>query len=86
MKLDYLQALKRVDEARGAWVLHGPEPLLEQTQRCGGVATDRRQWDDLGGARRKVVAAQRDRLPIQLNQAVVVVLRGCTHNSADLSS
>ena len=30
MKLDYLQALKRVDEARGAWVLHGPEPLLEQ--------------------------------------------------------
>jgi DNA polymerase III subunit delta len=30
MKLDYLQALKRVDEARGAWVLHGKEPLLEQ--------------------------------------------------------
>ena len=30
MKLDYLQALKRVDEARGAWVLHGQEPLLEQ--------------------------------------------------------
>lgn len=30
MKLDYLQALKRVDDARGAWVLHGQEPLLEQ--------------------------------------------------------
>ncbi|MEQ1370051.1 DNA polymerase III subunit delta [Acinetobacter schindleri] len=30
MKLDYLQALKRVSDARGAWVLHGQEPLLEQ--------------------------------------------------------
>lgn len=30
MKLDYLQALKRIDDARGAWVLHGQEPLLEQ--------------------------------------------------------
>lgn len=30
MKLDYLQALKRVNDARGAWVLHGQEPLLEQ--------------------------------------------------------
>lgn len=30
MKLDYLQALKRVDEARGAWIMHGQEPLLEQ--------------------------------------------------------
>ncbi len=30
MKIDYLQALKRVDDARGAWVLHGQEPLLEQ--------------------------------------------------------
>ena len=30
MKLDYLQALKRVTSARGAWVLHGQEPLLEQ--------------------------------------------------------
>ncbi|MBJ9986795.1 DNA polymerase III subunit delta [Acinetobacter sp. S40] len=30
MKLDYLQALKRVQEARGAWILHGQEPLLEQ--------------------------------------------------------
>ncbi|MEN8427271.1 DNA polymerase III subunit delta [Acinetobacter schindleri] len=30
MKLDYLQALKRVSDARGVWVLHGQEPLLEQ--------------------------------------------------------
>ena len=30
MKLDYLQALKRVADARGIWVLHGQEPLLEQ--------------------------------------------------------
>lgn len=30
MKIDYLQALKRIDEARGAWILHGQEPLLEQ--------------------------------------------------------
>ena len=30
MKLDYLQALKRAPEARGAWILHGQEPLLEQ--------------------------------------------------------
>ena len=30
MKLDYLQALKRVDQAKGAWLLHGAEPLLEQ--------------------------------------------------------
>ncbi|NAR36703.1 DNA polymerase III subunit delta [Acinetobacter haemolyticus] len=30
MKLDYVQALKRVVEARGAWIMHGQEPLLEQ--------------------------------------------------------
>ncbi|MDU6102345.1 MAG: hypothetical protein E6657_16510, partial [Acinetobacter sp.] len=30
MKIDYLQALKRIPEARGAWILHGQEPLLEQ--------------------------------------------------------
>lgn len=30
MKIDYLQALKRVKDARGAWILHGQEPLLEQ--------------------------------------------------------
>ena len=30
MKIDYLQALKRVHKARGAWILHGQEPLLEQ--------------------------------------------------------
>ncbi|CAB1208518.1 DNA polymerase III subunit delta [Acinetobacter bouvetii] len=30
MKLDYTQAFKRVDEARGAWIMYGQEPLLEQ--------------------------------------------------------
>ncbi len=30
MKIDYLQALKRVADARGTWILHGQEPLLEQ--------------------------------------------------------
>ena len=30
MKLDYLQALKRLDSATGAWIMHGQEPLLEQ--------------------------------------------------------
>ena len=30
MKIDYVTALKRVDAAQGAWVLHGAEPLLEQ--------------------------------------------------------
>lgn len=30
MKIDYLQALKRIENAQGAWVLQGQEPLLEQ--------------------------------------------------------
>ena len=30
MKLDYLQALKRIEGARGTWLMHGQEPLLEQ--------------------------------------------------------
>lgn len=30
MKLDYIQALKRVHNAKGAWIIHGQEPLLEQ--------------------------------------------------------
>ncbi len=30
MKLDYIQASKRIDQAFGAWILHGQEPLLEQ--------------------------------------------------------
>ncbi|MEB3753579.1 DNA polymerase III subunit delta [Acinetobacter sp. MD2(2019)] len=29
MKIDYLQALKRIENAQGAWVLQGQEPLLE---------------------------------------------------------
>ena len=40
MKLDYLQALKRVDEARGVWLLHGQEPLLEQNL----LDTLRKSW------------------------------------------
>lgn len=30
MKIDYLQALKRVEQAKGVWLMHGAEPLLEQ--------------------------------------------------------
>lgn len=41
MKLDYIQALKRVDEARGAWILHGQEPLLEQNL----MDTFRKSWN-----------------------------------------
>ena len=46
--------------------------LMHQAERLGPVAADRPQRDDLRGARRKVVAAQRDRVAIQLDQAVVV--------------
>ena len=41
MKLDYLQALKRCHEARGVWVLHGQEPLLEQNL----LDAMRQHWD-----------------------------------------
>ena len=40
MKLDYVQALKRVNEARGAWIIHGQEPLLEQNL----LDTFRKAW------------------------------------------
>lgn len=30
MKIDYLKALQHLNDARGVWVLHGQEPLLEQ--------------------------------------------------------
>lgn len=30
MKIDYFQALKKVNGSLGAWILHGQEPLLEQ--------------------------------------------------------
>ncbi len=43
MKIDYLQALKRVDEARGAWIMHGQEPLLEQNL----LDTFRKSWQKL---------------------------------------
>ena len=42
MKLDYLQALKRIPEARGAWILHGQEPLLEQNL----LDTFRKSWQN----------------------------------------
>lgn len=38
MKIDYLQAIKRISQAKGVWLLHGDEPLLQQnlldTFRC----------------------------------------------------
>jgi DNA polymerase-3 subunit delta len=40
MKLDYVQALKRITEARGAWIIHGQEPLLEQNL----LDTFRKAW------------------------------------------
>jgi uncharacterized lipoprotein YddW (UPF0748 family) len=47
MKLDYLQALKRVTEAQGAWVMHGQEPLLEQNlRRCAAIGKVRKLNDN----------------------------------------
>lgn len=40
MKLDYVQSLKRIAEARGAWIIHGQEPLLEQNL----LDTFRKSW------------------------------------------
>ncbi|WLF83417.1 DNA polymerase III subunit delta [Moraxella sp. ZY210820] len=30
MKIDYLHALKRIEQCQGVWLLHGDEPLLQQ--------------------------------------------------------
>lgn len=30
MKIDYFQALKKLNDSLGAWIVHGQEPLLEQ--------------------------------------------------------
>ena len=49
MKLDYLQALKRIESARGAWVLHGQEPLLEQNL----LDAFRRHWHAQGIERQR---------------------------------
>lgn len=49
MKLDYLQALKRIESARGAWVLHGQEPLLEQNL----LDAFRRHWQAQGIERQR---------------------------------
>lgn len=40
MKIDYLQALKHTQNATGAWILHGQEPLLEQNL----LDAFRQQW------------------------------------------
>lgn len=40
MKLDYQQALKRVPQIQGAWLMHGAEPLLEQNL----LAALRQHW------------------------------------------
>ena len=42
MKLDYIQALKRTHEARGAWIMHGQEPLLEQNL----IDAFRKSWNN----------------------------------------
>lgn len=49
MKLDYLQALKRLEGARGAWVLHGQEPLLEQNL----LDAFRKYWNTQGIERQR---------------------------------
>ena len=42
MKFDYIQALKRTHEARGAWIMHGQEPLLEQNL----IDAFRKSWNN----------------------------------------
>lgn len=49
MKIDYLQALKRVSEARGVWIMHGQEPLLEQNL----LAVFRKSWEAQGIERQR---------------------------------
>ncbi|MFB2538181.1 MULTISPECIES: DNA polymerase III subunit delta [unclassified Acinetobacter] len=42
MKLDYQQALQRIEQHRGVWLLHGAEPLLEQNL----LTKFRKYWQD----------------------------------------
>lgn len=49
MKIDYLQALKRVDTAQGAWLMHGQEPLLEQNL----LQAFREHWEQNGIERQR---------------------------------
>ncbi|MFT4020305.1 MAG: DNA polymerase III subunit delta [Acinetobacter sp.] len=49
MKIDYLQAMKRVTDAQGAWVIHGQEPLLEQNL----LDALRKHWQNAGIERQR---------------------------------
>ncbi len=49
MKLDYQQALSRVTEAQGAWLVHGGEPLLEQNL----LSAFREHWQSQGIERQR---------------------------------
>ena len=49
MKLDYQQALKKVPQIQGAWLMHGAEPLLEQNL----LADLRQHWQAQGIERQR---------------------------------
>ena len=49
MKLDYQQALNRVADAKGAWLVHGGEPLLEQNL----LSSFRAHWQAQGIERQR---------------------------------
>lgn len=49
MKIDYLNALKRVQEAHGVWMMHGGEPLLEQNL----LQAFRQHWQQLNIERQR---------------------------------
>lgn len=49
MKLDYQQALNRVADAQGAWIVHGGEPLLEQNI----LSAFRKHWQSQGIERQR---------------------------------
>ena len=49
MKLDYQQALNRVADAQGAWLVHGGEPLLEQNL----LSKFREHWQSQGIERQR---------------------------------
>ncbi len=50
MKLDYLQALKRIQTSQGAWLLHGDEPLLQQNL----LDALRQHWQQQGIERQRL--------------------------------
>lgn len=55
---------------------------IKKAQRFSLISADLVQWDDLGRARRKMIAAQRECSTIQLYNAVVVEL----HHGRELRS